>query len=136
MIGIDPKVAFLSFSTKGSAKGPQVDKVSEAAKILKDQHPEIPADGELQFDAAFVPAVAKLKAPSSEVAGHANVFVFPELQSGNIAYKITQRLGGFTAIGPVLQGVAKPVNDLSRGCSADDVYKIGILTAAQAVSAD
>ena len=136
MIGIDPKVAFLSFSTKGSAKGPQVDKVSEAAKIFKDQHPEIPADGELQFDAAFVPAVAKLKAPGSEVAGHANVFVFPELQSGNIAYKITQRLGGFTAIGPVLQGVAKPVNDLSRGCSADDVYKIGILTAAQAVSAD
>ncbi|GHV98317.1 phosphate acetyltransferase [Lactobacillus nasalidis] len=133
MIGIDPKVAFLSFSTHGSAKGPQVDKVAEAAKMFKEQHADIPADGELQFDAAFVPAVAKLKAPDSAVAGSANVFVFPELQSGNISYKIAQRLGNFTAIGPVLQGIAKPVNDLSRGCSADDVYKIGILTAAQAI---
>lgn len=133
MIGIDPKVAFLSFSTHGSAKGPQVDKVAQAAKMFKEKYPDIPADGDLQFDAAFVPAVAELKAPDSAVGGQANVFIFPELQSGNIAYKITQRLGNFTAIGPVLQGIAKPVNDLSRGCSADDVYKIGILTAAQAV---
>ena len=133
MIGIDPKVAFLSFSTHGSAKGPQVDKVAQAAKMFKEKYPDIPADGDLQFDAAFVPAVAELKAPDSAVGGRANVFIFPELQSGNIAYKITQRLGNFTAIGPVLQGIAKPVNDLSRGCSADDVYKIGILTAAQAV---
>ena len=100
---------------------------------FKEKYPDIPADGDLQFDAAFVPAVAELKAPGSAVGGRANVFIFPELQSGNIAYKITQRLGNFTAIGPVLQGIAKPVNDLSRGCSADDVYKIGILTAAQAV---
>ena len=133
MIGIDPKVAFLSFSSHGSAKGPPVDKVAEAAKMFKEKYPDIPADGDLQFDAAFVPAVAELKAPGSAVGGKANVFIFPELQSGNIAYKITQRLGNFTAIGPVLQGIAKPVNDLSRGCSADDVYKIGILTAAQAV---
>ena len=101
--------------------------------MFKEKYPDIPADGDLQFDAAFVPAVAELKAPNSAVGGQANVFIFPELQSGNIAYKITQRLGNFTAIGPVLQGIAKPVNDLSRGCSADDVYKIGILTAAQAV---
>ncbi len=136
-IGIEePRVAFLSFSTHGSAKGAQVDKVAEAVKLFKSKNPDVIADGELQFDAAFVPEVAKIKAPDSAVAGKANIFIFPELQSGNIGYKIAQRLGGFTAVGPVLQGLAKPVNDLSRGCSADDVYKIGILTAAQSAIED
>lgn len=132
MVGIDPQVAFLSFSTKGSGKGEMVDKVVQATKIFKAAHPDIPADGELQFDAAFVPSVGKSKAPGSKVAGHANVFIFPELQSGNIGYKMVQRLGKFTAIGPVLQGLAKPVNDLSRGASSQDVYDMAILTAAQA----
>lgn len=136
MANIDPKVAFLSFSTKGSASGPMVDKVRDAADIFKKNHPEIPADGELQFDAAFVPAVGEKKAPDSEVAGHANVFVFPELQSGNIAYKMVQRLGGFTAVGPILQGLASPVNDLSRGCSEQDIYDLAIVTAAQALAKD
>lgn len=136
MINIDPKVAFLSFSTKGSGKGPMVDKVIAANKLLQKEHPEIMADGELQFDAAFVPQVAAKKAPDSKVAGHANVFVFPELQSGNIAYKMTQRLGNFKAVGPILQGLAAPVNDLSRGASSEDVYNLAILTAAQAVSKD
>lgn len=132
MVNIDPKIAMLSFSTKGSAKGPMVTKVQEAVKIMNEKHPEILCDGELQFDAAFVPKVAKAKAPNSKVAGHANVFIFPELQSGNIGYKIAERLGGFQAIGPVLQGLAAPINDLSRGCNAEDVYLLGILTAAQA----
>lgn len=136
LIDLDPRVAFLSFSTKGSAQGEMVDTVAEAAKIFKKDHPEIPADGELQFDAAFVPAVAAKKAPESELKGQANVFVFPELQSGNIAYKITQRLGNFTAIGPILQGIAQPVNDLSRGASWEDVYQLAILTAAQALLKD
>lgn len=133
MVGIDPKVAFLSFSTKGSAKGEMVDKVVEACKLFQAAHPDIPADGELQFDAAFVPSVGEKKAPGSKVAGHANVFVFPELQSGNIGYKLVQRLGGFTAVGPILQGLAAPVNDLSRGASSQDVYDMAVLTAAQAV---
>lgn len=132
MADIEPRVAFLSFSTKGSAKGEMVDKVTEATQIFKKQHPEIPADGELQFDAAFVPTVAVKKAPDSELKGKANIFIFPELQSGNIAYKITQRLANFTAIGPILQGIAKPVNDLSRGASSSDVYDMAVLTAAQA----
>lgn len=136
MAGIEPKVAFLSFSTKGSAKGPMVDKVKNAVEIFKKAHPEIAADGELQFDAAFVPAVAKKKAPGSEIAGNANVFVFPELQSGNIAYKMVQRLGGFTAVGPILQGLAAPVNDLSRGCNVQDIYDLAIVTAAQALAED
>lgn len=136
MVGIDPKVAFLSFSTKGSAKGAMIDKVVEATKLFQEKYPEIPADGELQFDAAFVPSVGQSKAPGSKVAGHANVFVFPELQSGNISYKITQRLGNFLAVGPILQGIAKPVNDLSRGASSDDVYNLAILTAAQAIFKD
>lgn len=136
MVGIDPKVAFLSFSTKGSAKGAMIDKVVEATKLFQEKYPEIPADGELQFDAAFVPSVGQSKAPGSKVAGHANVFVFPELQSGNIGYKITQRLGNFLAVGPILQGIAKPVNDLSRGASSDDVYNLAILTAAQAIFKD
>lgn len=130
---IDPQVAMLSFSTMGSAKSDEVTKVQEAVKLAKELAPNEKIDGELQFDAAFVPVVAKQKAPESEVAGHANVFVFPELQSGNIGYKIVQRLGGFEAIGPVLQGLNKPVSDLSRGSVEEDVYKVAIITAAQAL---
>ncbi|KRN93915.1 phosphate acetyltransferase [Pediococcus stilesii] len=131
LFGIDPKVAMLSFSTKGSAGGEMVDKVREATKIAQERDPKTPIDGELQFDAAFVPAVGASKAPDSKVAGHANVFIFPELQSGNIGYKIAQRLGGFEAIGPILQGLNAPVSDLSRGASEEDVYKVAIITAAQ-----
>ena len=130
---IDPQVAMLSFSTMGSAKSDEVTKVQEAVKLAKELAPNEKIDGELQFDAAFVPVVAKQKAPESEVAGHANVFVFPELQSGNIGYKIAQRLGGFEAIGPVLQGLNKSVSDLSRGSVEEDVYKVAIITAAQAL---
>ena len=130
---IDPQVAMLSFSTMGSAKSDEVTKVQEAVKLAKELAPNEKIDGELQFDAAFVPDVAKQKAPESEVAGHANVFIFPELQSGNIGYKIAQRLGGFEAIGPVLQGLNKPVSDLSRGSVEEDVYKVAIITAAQAL---
>lgn len=136
LIDVDPKVAFLSFSTKGSAKGDMVDKVKKATEIFHKEHPEILADGELQFDAAFVPAVGIKKAPDSAIEGKANIFIFPELQSGNISYKIAQRLGNFTAIGPILQGLPKPVNDLSRGASTQDVYNIAILTAAQALLRD
>lgn len=134
MIEIEPRVAFLSFSTKGSAQGEMVTKVVDAVKKFKEDHPDIPADGELQFDAAFVPSVGERKAPGSKVAGHANVFIFPELQSGNIGYKIAQRLGNFSAVGPVLEGLAAPINDLSRGASSEDVYLMGILTAAQALA--
>ena len=135
-VGIDPKIAFLSFSTKGSAKGEMIDKVVEATKLFNKKYPEIPADGELQFDAAFVPSIGEAKAPGSKVAGHANVFIFPELQSGNIGYKIAQRLGNFSAVGPILQGLAEPINDLSRGCSTQDVYDLAIVTAAQATRDD
>lgn len=131
LFDIDPKVAMLSFSTKGSAKAPEVDKVAEATKIVKELAPDLAVDGELQFDASYVPSVARLKAPGSEVAGHATVFIFPELQSGNIGYKIAQRFGNFEAIGPILQGLNKPVSDLSRGCNEEDVYKLTIITAAQ-----
>ena len=127
---IDPKVAMLSFSTKGSAKAPEVDKVVEATKIAKELAPEYQIDGELQFDAAYISAVAQLKAPESEVAGKATVFVFPDLQSGNIGYKIAQRFGNFEAIGPI-QGLNKPISDLSRGSNEEDVYKLSIITAAQ-----
>ena len=126
-----PRVALLSFSTKGSAKGPQVDKVVEATKKAHELAPDLALDGELQFDAAFVPTVAKQKAPDSKVAGEANVFIFPELQSGNIGYKIAQLFGGFEAIGPILQGLNQPVSDLSRGANEEDVYKLAIITAAQ-----
>ena len=126
-----PRVALLSFSTKGSAKGPQVDKVVEATKKAHELAPDLALDGELQFDAAFVPTVAKQKAPDSKVAGEANVFIFPELQSGNIGYKIAQRFGGFEAIGPILQGLNQPVSDLSRGANEEDVYNLAIITAAQ-----
>ena len=133
MFDIDPKVAMLSFSTKGSASGEQADKVIEATKLAKEQNPDLAIDGELQFDAAFVSAVAQAKAPGSDVAGQAIVFVFPELQAGNIGYKIAQRLGGFEAVGPILQGLNQPISDLSRGCVEEDVYKTAIITANQAL---
>lgn len=127
----NPKVAFLSFSTMGSAKDPNAERVVEAVKRFKIQHPEIEADGEFQFDAAFIPEVGQLKAPLSPVAGKANIFIFPSLNAGNIGYKIAQRLGGFEAIGPILLGLNAPINDLSRGCNEEDVYKLVIITAAQ-----
>jgi phosphate acetyltransferase len=133
LFDIDPKIAMLSFSTKGSAKSPETEKVAEAVKIAKEQAPELTLDGEFQFDAAFVPSVAKSKAPGSVIQGDANTFVFPSLEAGNIGYKIAQRLGNFEAIGPVLQGLNMPVNDLSRGCNSEDVYKLSIITAAQAL---
>jgi phosphate acetyltransferase len=122
----------LSFSTKGSAKSPETERVVKATRIAKERAPELVIDGELQFDAAFVPSGAKSKAPESDVAGQANAFLFPSLAPGNIGYKIAQRLGGFEAIGPILQGLNKPVNDLSRGCNEEDVYKLPIISAAQA----
>jgi phosphate acetyltransferase len=130
---IDPKVALLSFSTKGSAKADVVTKMQEATKLAQAAAPDVPIDGELQFDAAVVPEVAASKAPGSPVAGQANVFIFPELDSGNIGYKIAQRLGGFEALGPLLQGLNKPVSDLSRGANEEDVYKVAIITAMQSV---
>jgi phosphate acetyltransferase len=133
LFGIDPKVALLSFSTKGSAKGDMVTKVADATAKVHEMDPDLPADGELQFDAAFVPEVGALKAPGSKVAGHANVFIFPSLEAGNIGYKIAQRFGGFTAVGPILQGLNAPIADLSRGCNEDDVYKVAMITAARAL---
>ena len=129
--GIDPKVAMLSFSTMGSAKHDNVTMVAEATRIAKEKTPELKIDGELQFDAAIVPSVAALKAPNSEVAGHANVFIFPDLQAGNIGYKIAERLGGFMAVGPICQGFAKPLNDLSRGCKSEDIVAAVAITALQ-----
>lgn len=133
LFGIDPHVALLSFSTKGSAKGDMVTKVADATELVHKNAPDLPADGELQFDAALVPEVAKLKAPDSKVAGHANVFIFPSLEAGNIGYKIAQRFGGFSAVGPILQGLNAPIADLSRGCNEDDVYHVAMITAAQAL---
>ncbi|MFC0471659.1 phosphate acetyltransferase [Halalkalibacter kiskunsagensis] len=134
VFGLDPKVAMLSFSTKGSASSIETKKVSEATKMAQEARPDLVIDGEFQFDAAFVPAVAQKKAPDSPLQGQANVFIFPSLESGNLGYKIAQRLGGYDAIGPILQGLNKPVNDLSRGCNAADVYKLSLITAMQAIN--
>ncbi|MBO5640503.1 MAG: phosphate acetyltransferase [Oscillospiraceae bacterium] len=132
VFGIDPKVAMLSYSTKGSGKGANVDLVREATAIAKEKAPDVDIDGEMQFDAAVSPVVGQLKFPGSKVAGYANTFIFPEIQSGNIGYKIAQRLGGFAAYGPILQGLNAPINDLSRGCDAEEVYQMSIITAALA----
>ncbi|MGS2777349.1 phosphate acetyltransferase [Robertmurraya sp. GLU-23] len=134
MFDIEPRVAMLSFSTKGSAKSPETEKVSAAVQEAKLRDPLLVLDGEFQFDAAFVPSVARKKAPDSVIQGDANVFVFPSLEAGNIGYKIAQRLGNFEAVGPILQGLNRPVNDLSRGCNEEDVYKLSLITAAQALS--
>ena len=127
----EPRVAFLSFSTKGSAVSPEVEKVAEATRIFKAENPTVIADGELQFDSAVVPSVAEQKAPGSEVGGNANILIFPNLEAGNIGYKIAQRFGKYEALGPILLGLNSPINDLSRGSSVEDIYKVAIITAAQ-----
>ncbi len=130
--GVDPKVAFLSYSTMGSGKGPSVDKMKEALAMTKERFPEMKVDGEMQFDAAVSPAVGLVKSPNSPVAGYANTFIFPDINAGNIGYKIAQRLGNFEAYGPILLGLNAPINDLSRGCTPAEVYSMAIITAALA----
>ena len=130
VFGIDPRVALLSYSTKGSGKGDSVDKMRNATARVQAEHPELKVDGELQFDAAVAPEVGQLKAPGSTVVGYANTFIFPDINAGNICYKIAQRLGGFEAYGPILQGLNAPINDLSRGCNAEEVYNMASITAA------
>jgi len=127
----EPKVAFLSFSSKGSAKGPEVEKVQQGAALFAQKYPDVLSDGELQFDAAVVPTVGLQKAPESKVAGSANILIFPDLEAANIGYKIAQRLGDYEALGPILLGLNAPINDLSRGASVEDIYKVAIITAAQ-----
>ena len=132
IFGVDPQVAFLSYSTHGSGKGEDVDKMCNAARKAEEKYPDLPIDGELQFDAAVSPRVARTKCPDSNVAGHANTFIFPDINAGNIGYKIAQRMGNFEAYGPILLGLNAPVNDLSRGCNASEVYSMAIITAALA----
>lgn len=134
VFGIEPCVAFLSYSTNGSGYGPAVDKMKNAADKTKARNPQIPIDGEMQFDAAVSPSVAKKKHPNSPVAGHANTFIFPDISAGNIGYKIAQRMGNFEAYGPILLGLNSPINDLSRGCTAAEVYSMAIITAAFATN--